>query len=494
MKKIVKKFNNLIIRTIFKVKNKTNNNYHIGTFNKSLIASISLLFFYIFYLSIPVLYEKNWLQRNIEKKISKEFKIKLNTISDFSYRILPRPHFLIKNSKILKKDGEKNISIADIKNLKVFINQGNLFNKEKITLKSLEINNANFSLLKSDIKLLNNSSKTKFSSKKIEINNSNIFFKDNSDETIAIIKISKILLFLDDKGMSNLFNLKGEVFRIPFNLNFMKQFNSLENEEVNIYAKSLKLDIHNISNKDKDNFTVGKNVISILDSKISSNYKIKDGVMIFGAKNSKIGNSKVNYNGELSIDPFDLNLNIDLGNFKISKLLDTDSILIDLIRTKLLFNDNISIRTSIKAATKTKKEIFKDIKINFDINNGKIDLDKTKLTNKKIGTLELEDSDLFFINKRLNLNTNIIINIIDSDELFSFLQTKKKSKKKIKNILINLDYDFLAKQIKFNNLKIDGREVSDQLLRATDGFNDIDLNNLNRTKRLLNRLLDIYAG
>ena len=68
MKQIVKKFNNLIIRTIFKVKNKTNNNYHIGTFNKSLIASISLLFFYIFYLSIPVLYEKNWLQRNIEKK------------------------------------------------------------------------------------------------------------------------------------------------------------------------------------------------------------------------------------------------------------------------------------------------------------------------------------------------------------------------------------------------------------------------------------------
>ena len=68
MKKIVKIFNNLISETIFKVQNKTNINFKISNFNKYLIAFISLLFFYLFYLSIPVLYDKIWVQSYIDKK------------------------------------------------------------------------------------------------------------------------------------------------------------------------------------------------------------------------------------------------------------------------------------------------------------------------------------------------------------------------------------------------------------------------------------------
>ena len=82
MKQFVKKFNNLIKKTIFKVKNKRYsklllfkvknkryNNLQISKFNKYLITLISLLFFYLFYLSIPVLYDKNWVQNNIENHL-----------------------------------------------------------------------------------------------------------------------------------------------------------------------------------------------------------------------------------------------------------------------------------------------------------------------------------------------------------------------------------------------------------------------------------------
>ena len=66
MKKIIKNFNNLIQRTIFKVQNKTNNNFNISSFNKYLISFIAVLFIYLFYLWIPLLYDKAWLQTNIE--------------------------------------------------------------------------------------------------------------------------------------------------------------------------------------------------------------------------------------------------------------------------------------------------------------------------------------------------------------------------------------------------------------------------------------------
>ena len=96
MKKIIKKYNNLIKKTIFKVENKTNNNFNISVFNKYLITFIALLFIYIFYLLIPILYEKTWVQNNIKNKLFNEFKIKLSPFADISYRILPAPHFLIK--------------------------------------------------------------------------------------------------------------------------------------------------------------------------------------------------------------------------------------------------------------------------------------------------------------------------------------------------------------------------------------------------------------
>ena len=121
MKQIVKNFNNLIKKTIFKLKNKTNNKFHVSTFNKCIITAISILFAYIFYLLIPLLYDKNWVQNRIVSKLSSEFNINLSNSFDISYRILPKPHYSIRDSKT---------SLAEIKVLDVFISQSNFFNKD----------------------------------------------------------------------------------------------------------------------------------------------------------------------------------------------------------------------------------------------------------------------------------------------------------------------------------------------------------------------------
>ena len=77
MKKIVKIFNNYIKRTIFKVENKTNDKFHVSNFSKYTITAIVVLFIYIFYLSIPLLYDKKLVQNNIVTKLSDEFNIEL---------------------------------------------------------------------------------------------------------------------------------------------------------------------------------------------------------------------------------------------------------------------------------------------------------------------------------------------------------------------------------------------------------------------------------
>ena len=494
MKQIVKKFNNLVKKTIFKVENKTNNNFTISVFNKYLITIVTLLFVYLFYLLIPTFYSKTWVQTDIKNKLLNEFKINLSNSRDISYRILPAPHFLIEDSKILLKDLKKNKFAAEIKNLKVFINKNNFFNKEKMYIKEVKLNNVNFSLLRKNLNSFNNIRNNKFSNKKIEINNSNIFLKNNAGETITIIKIFKSFLFFDDKKLLNMFNLSGEVFNIPFKINSQTQIEHQKNNKINIEAKNLRLNIFNESNISGQDSISGKNIISLLESTINTKYELKKKLIVFSSINSRINNSRFSYNGEFSINPFDLDLDIDLGEHKISQLFNINPVFSDFIKSGLLFNDNISLTTTVAANSGLKEEIFQHAKINFHIVNGKIDLDNTIFINDKIGFLELKNSNFFFKNKNLILNTDILIDIKSSNHLFSFLNTNKSSRKDFKKILINLNYNFLSNQLEFNSAKIDNNEFSDQLLTIIEGFEDNNLNNIIKSRGLINKLLKAYAG
>ena len=485
MKQIVKNFNNLIKRTIFKVQNKTNDKFQISTFNKFVISIISILFIYIFYLLTPLLYDKNWLQNKITSKLKDEFNIGLINSSDISYRILPKPHFLIKNSEI---------SLAKIDIMNIFIDQNNFFNKNDLNINEVIIHNANFSLLKSNFKKLSVGIENKLSNKKIKINNSNVFLKNNLNETTSIIKILNATLFFDEKKLLNLFNLKGEVFNIPFNLDYKHTLNLKNNKRIEIEASDLRLKIINENFKINKKSSSGINNISILNSKINTKYNIENQLITFESNNSRINNSKVNYNGQLAIKPFDLDLKINLENYNISNLFSSNAIINEFIKSELLFNENISINTLISIKSKIRAEIFHNANIRLNILNGVINFDNSVFINDDIGLLVITNSNLFLDNDKLSINANLSIDIKDSEKLFSFLNTNKKSRKEIRNIKFNIIYDFLSNQIEFKNIKVNNNVLSDKLLNMIEGFNDNNTNNLTKSRRLLNELIYLYEG
>ena len=141
----------------------------------------------------------------------------------------------------------------------------------------MNINNikSTYGLLRSELGLLNNIRKKKFSNKKIKVNNSNIFLKNNLNEIISIIKIDKATLFFDDKKPSNIFYLSGEIFNVPFTLDFKNHNNLTKYEEINLSFQSLKLDITNVLNLNENNTITGKNIISTFNSKINTKYDVK---------------------------------------------------------------------------------------------------------------------------------------------------------------------------------------------------------------------------
>ena len=121
---------------------------------KKVFFFISFLFFvYLLYLSIPSLYDTGRVQKDIIKKLDKDFELNFGLSTDISYRILPKPHFIIKDCELVEIDSNVTNRIAEIQYLKVFIGQGNFFSK-KIYLKSLHISNANFFIKKNNFKYI----------------------------------------------------------------------------------------------------------------------------------------------------------------------------------------------------------------------------------------------------------------------------------------------------------------------------------------------------
>ena len=293
--------------------------------------------------------------------------------------------------------------------------------------------------------------------------------------------------------MLNLFNLKGNIFTIPFILEVKNTNDPIKKKEINFNASSLNLNIFNESIVGQDSQVTGKNIISFLNSIIGMEYVLRDKTIIFKSNNSRVSSSKVDFNGGLSINPFDLDLNINLNDYKISRIFNFNPILIEFFKSELFFNENISLNTFININSNKKKKTFHNAKIYFNIVNGKINFDKTRFVNN-IGLVELNNSNLFLENNKLILNTDLLLEVKNSDRLFSFLNTSKKSRKEVRNILINLNYDFLSNEFQFNNIKINNNNMGFEFLNIIEGFKDNSSNNLIKSRKLFNELLNIYEG
>ena len=86
------------------------------------------------------------------------------------------------------------------------------------------------------------------------------------------------------------------------------------------------------------------------------------------------------------------------------------------------------------------------------------------------------------------------LNIKNPDNLFSLLQTPKKSRKLIKNVVINLNYNFLSKQIDVNKIKINGADSNNEAIKIFDDFNNMTDFNLHKARRILNKFFSVYSG
>ena len=287
----------------------------------------------------------------------------------------------MENVKIFDNNLKDPKELSQIKKLKIYISQKNLFDQNDLKITKILVEDANFLVQNKSYEFFDDYLKNQFSKKKVTIKNSNFFFQDKNNKTISIFPIKKINLFYDEEELVNKMIAKGKFFKIPFNIEWNKNFEKETKSVTLIKLKKLDLEIKNESFI-KDKKYLSKNNIFFRNSKLYSNFQIQNNLISFNSKNSKIINNNLDYKGEIYLNPFDAKLEINLDKLNLIKFLTSSFIFIKSSNLEFLFNKNLSAKIDINSKN-IQNKLFDSSKILINFDNGKINFNNSYLSSEK---------------------------------------------------------------------------------------------------------------
>ena len=469
---------------------------NISSFNRYLIFLITVLFLYLFFLSIPSLYDKGTLQTKLNKMINDEYNINLSLSPDIQYNILPRPHFLIENVKFYSNNNSSPKELGQIKKLKVFISQKNFIKKNSIGINSISLDKTNFLVHQNDLKYFKDFLGKKFSNKKLKVVNSRFFYVDDNEDVISIFPISKLNLFYDEKKSKNLLTSKGEFFTVPYSLDWNKDFLKKENSTI-LKLKKLNLKIENFTKKNKDSLSI-RNIVYFRSTEIETGIiKNKNSIEIKSNENSKMKNNKINYIGKVDLSPFYLNVDIDLEKLDFKKNIFNNALLRNLFLIEPIYEENLNAQFNLKIKNLVKSKLFDSSKIFISLDNGSINFDNT-IFKGDLGNLNLINGNLQNTKDDLIFDGNFLFNISSKNQFYKLFQINKKNRKKIENIYFDMKYNLTKDKVIIKNLilepgKIKLEEELIDFLNLSENDEKID-NWIDFKNFVRNIFVDYYEG
>ena len=485
LKKINLSINSLLEKYLNKLN--LNNLLSIIPGNKVLWTIAGLVIVFLSYLSIPHIYQKVEIHKELENQLLQKFDLNFNFSKDLNYNFFPRPHFVIKNVSITKNQ----LKISNIKKLHIFVSLNNLFSLKNISIKDIIIENSNFYLNKKNsdffIKLLDKN----FLKDSFIIKNSNIFFKDNEKEVLFINKIIKMKYYYDPKELKNIINSENEIFNIPYSFKLYK------NKEKKIFSKInlnfLKLQIENeidYSNNQK------RGLLKIIYDKQKSraNYKLNNNIFIFDYFD-KSNDPDFIYEGKINFNPFFSDLEGKINKLDLFTLFSSDLFFAQIFKTEILNNKNLNVNLNINANQIKQYQSFVNIFLKFKIHEGLIDIDKTKFSWNNYVNFKISYSLLYVNENQLNLDGKLLINIKNYDEIYKFLQISKNLRPLLDNVEFNFNYNFDQQIINFDTIKINGENNE----KVNKVFKKIilkknKLQNQIYLKNIMKKVLGVYSG
>ena len=401
----------------------------------TIISLIALVFLFSLYFTIPTFYNYENFDEEIQKKVSKDFKLDLKNISNITYLMLPTPHFLIEECDVYLSNNPKD-KLLTVKHLKINIFSKNLHKKEKIELKNIHLDKVDLDLQFINIK--NFYSHLRYNiTKPIYLKNSNLFLRDENKEIILISKISKFKYFIDNQNKTKKLTSVGNLFGSDFSFAWEKNYTNPKITTGDIKFKNPNLNILSTFNKDSENFTKAKTNIKFLRNSLDLNYKFnKDAIELIDDKNKIINRSKLV--GNISLDTFFFDLNLILSGIRIETVLNNLFLNLHKINktANLNFNGNLKINLD-----EVKNRLFENLIIDINFLEKKISLNKSSLSLKKIGKINFSDPSFYEKNEKLFVKSKIKFDVHDQQELYKRFLIPRQNRVDLNKIYFEVEYN-----------------------------------------------------
>ena len=419
------------------------------TFSLILLA-IAVTFSSLTILSLPVLFNYKSKVTKIEKNFYKNFKIHLNTSGEISYKPFPKPHLLVENATLNLDEKEKNKDLIVTSDLRIYISLRDVYLRSFNNFISAEISNANLDVKVSDLKNIRKHLYEKIN-KQIVLIDCKLFIRNSNDEVILISPIKKVNYDIYNKTKTKNFTIEGKIFGLSFFSDWKRSYETPNISSHNINLFNPTIEITNIFEFEKNNFSVQMEVDYLQDKLL---YKINfiDNKIYISSPDKK--NINFNIDSFIQLNPFYSDMELTIKKKKLENII--DYILLNLLVYDKNYLGNINGNLKIKFKDLDNK-IIKNGQIDFIINEKTINLERANFNLDKIGEI---NSKISFIEKQYE-RTFFSKNHLQIKNHIEFAKTFQISSKKIKNIKdIFFDIeknigenDFIISNVKISNLK-----------------------------------------
>ena len=418
--------------------------------NKITIIFAIILISIISYFLIPTFYDKDLVKNILKNQIQEKFNLEVKLEENINYGIFPKPHFIIKNTSIIFNGKD----VAKSKDFKIFISIKNFHSIENLIVKNLLFKKTEFNINYKDIKLFDKILNYNKTQNHIKFKNSILFFKSKNDDVIFFTDIDNLNFFYN-KNLIHQLNANFDIFNIPFNL-ILENNNNIKKMFTNLNSHRIRLGIQNdFDYKDKKidgilNFEI------INDSKLF-NYTVNQ-------KNLNFNSEDNNFKGSLDFKPFYLFSELNFIELNFKKIFYEDSILINLINSEILNNQNLNAQVNFKFDKIKGINYFKDIYLKTYFEEGNIIIKNSSINWNDSVLINLDDTQLLNENDEIIFSGTITLDFKDQNTFYSYYQIKRNFRQNIKKVKLDVLLNLNDRKIQIENFKINNnssRKIDD---------------------------------
>lgn len=474
---LIKRFNkivisiNQVIESFFNkikdlIKKKKNKPYLKNIDKRIAIASSSIIILILTYFLIPTLYDKNQAKSLLESQIYQKYNLKVKFNEDLRYGLFPRPHFYSEN--LVASYNEKDLAI--LKKAKIYITFSNLFSIKRVHTKKVFFKKNEFNINADTINFFKDILNYNKSEHEVFFVDSKLFYKNDLDEIIFLSKLNNLKFSYNNENFDHKMKLNYEIFNLPFVLDII---NNLDNKKtlMKLKSKKIRLNIDNEFNYQNDDID-GLIKTSIMNKEQIFDYKINDKFLEFKSKEDEL-------NGKLYFKPFYFSSDLNLDQLNIKKLLSNNSILISLLNSELLFNENLSANINFNLNNLSSIYFLNNLNLKIFLEEGNIFIKDSNINWNQSIKINLDNVQLINENNNTKFVGKIILNFYDIGRFYSYYQISRSKRKNIKEMKLDFVFNVNQKKINLDNLIID-KKLNKNLNIFLNEFNSKNENIFNK--------------